>query len=71
MKKETINTKKVEPYTCSNKALFRYTWAGRDESFICLEHSGMLWAVANACGYHLQMILLQATEEITCRQVVS
>jgi hypothetical protein len=68
--KNTENTKNDKSEnTCQNIALFRYTWAGRDESFICLEHAGQLKTVANAIGYYLQLIPIEANPEIICRQI--
>ena len=46
---------------CNNKAIYRYTWPGRDESFICERHVSWLKKVANAMGFSLQVIPL--TEE--------
>ena len=44
--------------TCLNQAAYRYTWPGRDESFICDEHVGKLRAVTSAMSLHLQVIPL-------------
>ncbi len=41
---------------CDKTAIFRYTWPGRDESFICLEHAIKIRAVVDAIGLHLQFI---------------
>lgn len=49
--------------TCPNKASHRYTWPGRDESFICAEHVGRLTAVADAMGLHLQCVPLEEAED--------
>lgn len=43
---------------CGNPAIFRYTWPGSDESFICDDCVGTLQGVANALGLHLQIIPL-------------
>lgn len=43
-------------YQCVKYANYRYTWPGRDESFICEDHCGKLRAVAGAMGLHLQLI---------------
>ena len=59
----------MEEKTCPNDAVFRYTWPGRDESFICLEHSQGLRAVANALSLHLQLIPIMPGLE-TCHQIV-
>jgi hypothetical protein len=63
-------TKGVGMGTCENKAAFRFTWAGRDESFICQMHSGKLRAVAEAIGYGLQLIPINQNGQL-CRQSVS
>ena len=62
-----MNTKQCEAH-----AAYRYTWPGRDESFICEEHSQKLRAVANAMGLHLQMVPLRAGHDAEqCTQQVS
>ena len=55
---------------CQNKAMFRYTWPGKDEDFVCWEHAEKLWAVAHALGFHLQLIPLSAEEQsaVSCSQ---
>lgn len=59
---------------CQNPCLFRYTWPGRDESFVCLEHAQKLLNVAGAIGMHLQLIQYEpphpATEWPNCKQKV-
>ncbi len=65
MKNNNENTKN----TCPNTAIFRYTWAGRDENFICLEHAAQLKTVAAAIGYYLQLIQIEPNPETTCRQI--
>ena len=58
---------------CTNKATFRYTWPGRDESFICADHTPKLEAVAAAMGLPLQVIALDPDVEHdrqTCQQQV-
>ena len=42
---------------CENPCMFRYTWPGKDESYICLEHAQQLTNVANAIGLHLQRLV--------------
>jgi len=51
---------------CQNVARYRFTWPGRDESFICDEHVEKLIAVAQAMGFHLQIIPTWTSEK--CRQ---
>jgi hypothetical protein len=53
--------------TCPNHAVLRYTWPGRDESWICIEHAPQLAGVARAMGLHLQMIPLDAEEQAANR----
>ena len=59
---------------CKNPALFRYTWPGQDESFVCIEHAQALLNIANAMGLHLQLIQYQpgaSTQEWpNCKQKV-
>ncbi len=50
---------------CTNPALFRYTWPGKDESMCCLEHSIMLAKIADAIGLpSLQMIQVNQRQYI-------
>lgn len=63
--KESIQTKET---TCPNEAAFRYTWPGRDESFICAEHASWLRKLAAAMGAYVQTIPIQADQGITCDQ---
>lgn len=57
---------------CQEQALFRYTWPGRDESFICLEHAQQLQGLARAIGLYLQFIPLSGDEQmrVSCSQEV-
>lgn len=48
--------------TCPHTAAYRYTWPGRDESFICTEHVGKLMAVAKAMGLYLQILPLMGSQ---------
>ncbi len=59
--------------TCSNPALFRYTWPGRDEAFACYTHAAQLRAVADALGMHLQLIALTADQRqhTTCQSFIA
>jgi hypothetical protein len=53
--------------------LFRYTWPGHDEAFVCVEHAGQLRWVAEALGLHLQLVLLQGEQfenAPPCSQIV-
>ncbi len=51
---------------CQNVADFRYTWPGRDESYICFEHSTWLMTIVSAMGLYLQLIPIVTNEK--CRQ---
>jgi len=59
---------------CENPCFFRYTWPGKDESYICLEHAHQLHNVARAIGLHLQMIQFQPNngtiEWPNCKQII-
>ena len=55
---------------CGKDAAFRYTWPGRDESFVCEAHSTKLRAVAEAMGLPLQLIPVSADEGPFCLQKV-
>lgn len=46
---------------CTEKAKYRFTWPGQDESFICEKHVGKLKTISAAMGFYLQIIPL--TEE--------
>ena len=48
---------------CGQQALFRYTWPGRDTSYICLDHALDLKVIANALGLYLQLIPLSGIEQ--------
>lgn len=58
---------------CPNQAFYRFTWPGRDESFICTEHVNKLRGVASAMGFHLQIADLSHDEQAqhTCNQEIS
>ena len=49
--------------TCDNDADYRYTWAGRDESFICEAHARWFRDTCEAMGYYCQLILLPKDAE--------
>jgi hypothetical protein len=54
---------------CENKASHRYTWPGKNESFICEEHLPELKAVAGAIGMYLQTIPLKDSVDTKCSQI--
>ena len=57
---------------CQQQAVFRYTWPGRDEACICLEHAMQMRGVSEAMGFKLQFIPLSGQEQMTatCSQNV-
>lgn len=58
---------------CDKKAMYRYTWPGRNEDFICEDHVGKLRRVAEVMGFHLHVIPIaemNATEP-RCSQIVT
>jgi hypothetical protein len=48
---------------CYFEVVGRYTWPGKDESGICAAHLPKLLAVAEACGFELQVIPVPAGSE--------
>lgn len=50
---------------CQEQALFRYTWAGRDESFCCLTHAQQIQGVAQVMGYYVQLMIPLSGDEQT------
>lgn len=57
---------------CGSPPMYRYTWPGKDEAFICLAHTMKLLKVAEAMGFHLQLIATtpDEMERETCSQEV-
>jgi len=56
---------------CDNPAKYRFTWPGRDESFVCEDHVVKLKSVANAMGFHLSVTPLSEQDlklGLTCSQ---
>ena len=47
---------------CQELAVYRFTWPGRDESFICAKHKPKLISIATAMGLHLQVVALRPEE---------
>lgn len=52
-------TPKCGQYGCTEQASHRFTWPGRDESFICDKHLPKVREVASAIGMYLQIIPLE------------
>lgn len=50
---------KCNQQNCDNEAKYRFTWPGRDEAGICVEHAPKLRGLANAMGMHLQLIQIE------------
>ena len=48
---------------CQKEPVFRYTWPGQDEAYICREHAEWMRNVASAIGMHLQLIPLSGNEQ--------
>jgi len=44
---------------CKELAIFRYTWPGQDEKFICLTHAEKVKGLANAIGLYIQLIVVE------------
>lgn len=58
---------------CPILAHYRYTWPGRDESWVCLIHGIGLQNIARAIQMPLQLVPLGPEEigEHTCQQFLS
>lgn len=57
---------------CGAPSLFRYTWPGKDEVFVCVEHAAALERVVKALDFHLQLVMLlpdQLDNAPPCTQV--
>ena len=48
---------------CEFPPIYRYTWPGKDEDFICFQHSTILTQMAQAIGFHIQLIPLNGWQE--------
>jgi hypothetical protein len=44
-----------DQHGCTERAVYRYTWPGQGESFVCEEHSAKLREVASAIGLALEL----------------
>ena len=57
---------------CGNPATHRFTWPGREESFICQEHLPKLQGVCSAMGMYCQFNPVHESDfaKETCRQKV-
>lgn len=54
---------------CELPAVFRYTWAGQDESFCCLMHGQQIKGMTIIMGYHLQLIELPQDTVEVCQSI--
>lgn len=43
---------------CTKAACFRYTWPGKDEAVICLDHAAQIQGIGDGIGMPVQMIPL-------------
>ena len=58
---------------CQMSAAYRFTWPGRDESFICEAHVPKLSRMVTAMGLSLQLIRVPVTgtaDDEQCRQEI-
>lgn len=57
---------------CENPAVYRFTWPGKDEDYICAIHAVKTDALAHHIGLQLQFIPLTPEEmgEHVCFQMV-
>lgn len=44
---------------CTEKAMYRYTWPGKDEVGACEQHAAWVRELAKCMGLHLQIIPLE------------
>ena len=65
------------PKLCGEMAAFRYTWPGKNEAHICVDHAVQLMNVARAISLPLQLIPLYygandpvPTEFPKCQQII-
>jgi hypothetical protein len=68
-----LSAPKTKTTTCGEQVSYRYTWPGRDESYICAAHATKLRAVSEAMGLHLQLIPFDPSmteERPICPQIV-
>jgi hypothetical protein len=54
---------------CGEDAAYRYTWPGRNESFVCEAHARRIASVAHAMGLNLQFVPVPS-EQGCCQQRV-
>lgn len=55
---------------CTQPAMYRFTWPGKDENYICLIHALKLIDVAKSIGLHVQLIPLNVEDAMnnSCSQ---
>ena len=59
--------------SCGKKATHRFTWPGRNESFICEGHLLKLQHIADAMGMYIQIIPVYESDQQNeiCKQVIT
>jgi hypothetical protein len=58
---------------CQEPAVFRYTWPGNEEKFICVDHAAKLLAISQAMGLTTHLYILLSDDllkNIPCSQNV-
>lgn len=58
---------------CENPAVYRFTWPGKDEDYICAIHAMKMEWVANSLGLYVQLVRLELDEmgQHQCCQMVT
>lgn len=58
---------------CPNRAEYRFTWPGREESFVCMGHAEKVKNISNAMGFFCQLHPIHESDfdGETCRQEIS
>lgn len=54
---------------CTEPAIVRYAWPGRDESFACIGHAERLRSIALAMGLPIQLIVLTGADHIAANAI--
>ena len=67
-----MTPKAEEEKRCTNKPIYRYTWPGKPEAFVCLKHSWDLINIASAMDIYLELNTLPADKQETehCSQII-
>jgi len=56
---------------CPNPGSYKYTWPGRNESYICELHVSQLRNIASAIGLYIQVRPVPEQEQWQCDQIIS